>query len=346
MRRILILLVLIPVLAMPVCAETFTAPQAPLDAQQLLPAESENFGADLWKVILTAIEKVEPEIAESASICVCVLAVLLLVSLLGQLPGQTQWVLEFGATVGICLLLLGTSTSMIRIASDTVQELSDYGKLLLPVMTAAMSAQGGVTSGAALYAGTVALDTVVGSLISHILIPAVYIFIALRIAHSASGDAGVGTLAEVVKWFGARSLKTMLYLFTGFLGITGVVSGTADAAALKATKLSISGMVPVVGGILSDASEAVLLGAGVVMNGVGIYGLMVIAAIWITPFLRIGILYLMLKVTGGICAGFSLKRVGELVQGFCAAMGLLLAMIGTMSMLLLVSTVCFMKGVG
>ena len=346
MRRVLFLLLLIPILAIPVLGEEFTAPQAPPVAEELIPTESESFGGDLWKIFLSAFEKVEPEIAESITICVCVFAVLLVVSLLEQFSTDSGWVLDFGAAVGISLLLLGTSTSMIRVASDTVRELSEYGKLLLPVMTAAMSAKGGVTSATALYAGTVTLNTVVASLISQILVPAVYVFLALGIAHSASGDAAVGKIADLVKNLSAKALRVALYLFTGFLGITGVVSGTADAAALKAAKLSISGMVPVVGGILSDASEAVLLGAGVVMNGVGIYGLVVIAAIWIAPFLRIGVLYLMLKLTSAVCAGFSLKRAGKLVEGYCTAMGLLLAMIGTMSILLLVSTICFMKGVG
>ena len=143
-------------------------------------------------------------------------------------------------------------------------------------------------------------------------------------------------------WF----LKIILYIFTGYMGITGVVSGTVDAAAVKATKLTISGMVPVVGGILSDASEAVIVGAGVMKSAAGVYGLLAMIAIWISPFLQIGLQYLLLKATAAVCAAFGEKRVTELVQCFSSAMGLLLAMTAVVCVLLMISTVCFMKGAG
>ena len=138
----------------------------------------------------------------------------------------------------------------------------------------------------------------------------------------------------------------MMYIFTGYITITGVVSGSADQAALKAAKLTISGAVPVVGGILSDASEAVLVSAGVVKNAVGVYGLLAIAAIAMGPFLRIGVQYLLLKMTAAVCGVFGNKRTTELVGDFASAMGLLLAMTGAVCLILLISMVCFMKGVG
>jgi len=104
--------------------------------------------------------------------------------------------------------------------------------------------------------------------------------------------------------------------------------------------------VPVVGGILSDASEAVLVSAGLMKNSVGIYGLLAVIALWIGPFLQIGVQYLLLKLTGGICEGFGTKETSGLVQAFASAMGFVLAMTGAICVMILVSTVCFMRGVG
>ena len=115
---------------------------------------------------------------------------------------------------------------------------------------------------------------------------------------------------------------------------------------MKAAKLTISGVVPVVGGILSDASEAVVLGAGVMKNAVGIYGLLAVIAIWITPFLQIGAMFLLLKLTAVVCSVFGVKEASDLIEDFSGAMGLLLGMTGTISLLVLISTICFMKGMG
>ena len=137
----------------------------------------------------------------------------------------------------------------------------------------------------------------------------------------------------------------MLYVFSAYMGITGVVSGSVDAASIKATKLAISGAVPVVGGILSDASEALLVGAGVIKSAVGVYGLLAILATWIGPFLQIGCQYLLLKATAALCGVIGAKETTGLITDFSGAMGMLLAMTGTTCLLLLISTVCFMKGV-
>ena len=104
-------------------------------------------------------------------------------------------------------------------------------------------------------------------------------------------------------------------------------------------------MVPVIGGMLSDASEAILVSAGIVKGAVGLYGLLAVLAIWIQPFLQIGAQYLLLKLTAAICGVFGTKQASDLIQDFSTAMGFLLAMTGTMCLLLLISTVCFVKGV-
>ena len=213
-------------------------------------------------------------------------------------------------------------------------------------MTAALASQGGITASTALYAATAFLDAFLAALIHRCLVPMVYIYLVLSISAGATGENMLSKLADMLKGALTWCLKMILYIFTGYISITGVVSGTADAAALKATKLTMTGVVPMVGGILSDASEAVLVGAGVVKNAVGIYGMVAMIALWISPFLRIGLQYLLLKVTAAVCTLFDSKAVNDLVSAFSGAMGMLLAMIGTVCVLLLISMVCFMKGVG
>ena len=346
MKGVVILLILVTVLAVPVSAMDFTPPSAPPDVQDLLPAETESFAQGLWTVIKSAIAKLAPELTASAGSCLALTAVVLLASVLNAMPGSSKKVIRFVTTLALSAILLGQANAMINLCARTVREISDYGKLLLPVMTAALAAQGGATGATALYAGTALFDTVLSSIITNLLVPMVYMFLALAAANSATGEDLLKKLRDFIKWLMTWSLKMVLYIFTGHLGITGVITGTADAAAVKAAKLTISGVVPVVGGILSDASETVILSAGVMKNAVGMYGLLAVAAIWITPFLQIGAQFLLLKLTAVLCAVFGVKEASELIEDFSSAMGLLLGMTGTVSLLMLISTICFMKGMG
>ncbi len=346
MRKILILIVMLFLTITPVHAMEFTAPTAPVDVEQMLPAETESFSEGLWKIFQDATQKLHPEVASAAGCCVALIAVVLLASLFNAVPGERSRVVRLVSAVAVGVILINQSNAMVQLCVDTVEELSEYGKLLLPVITGALAAQGGVSGATALYAGTVAFDTVLTVLIAKLLIPLVYLFLALAIANAATGTELLKKLRDFLKWLMSWSLKTILYVFTGYMTITGVISGTTDASVVKATKLAISGAVPVVGGILSDASETVILSAGVMKNAVGIYGLLVIGAIWLTPFLQIGIQYLLLKLTAAVCGVFGVKEASDVIGDFSGAMGILLAMAGAVCFMLLVSTICFMKGMG
>ena len=84
-----------------------------------------------------------------------------------------------------------------------------------------------------------------------------YGYIAACVAHAAVGNEGLKRIAGVLKWTVTSILTVLLLVFVGYLTVSGVIAGTADAVAVKAAKFTVSSMVPVVGGILSDAAEDV-----------------------------------------------------------------------------------------
>lgn len=346
MRRILILLIIIGCLTGTGYAMNYTAPSAPESAQAYMPEDIQSFGEGLWYVIKSAISELQPSLAEAAGVCFSLLSIVLIISVLRNLSEAATQTANLIASITIAVLLIQPTNSLIQLGIETVDEISEYGKLLLPVMTAAMAASGGTTGSASLYTGTVFFDSVLSTAISKLLIPLVYIYIILCISCSAVGEQMLKNLRSFVKWLMTWCLKIILYVFTGYIGITGVISGSADASALKATKLTISGVVPVVGNIISDASEAILVSAGVMKNAVGIYGLLAILAMWIGPFLQIGCQYLLLKATAAVTGVLGSQETVNLIKDFSWIMGFLLAMTGTICLLLLISIVCFLKGVG
>ena len=345
MRKLILLFLITASLIMPVQAMDFTAPQVPDSAQEYMPEDTESFSEGLWFVLKSAISKLQPSLAEAAGVCLSLVAVVLLLSLLQSFSNSAKRVSQLVGTLGISLLLIKPAKSMISLGVETVIAISNYGKLLLPVMTGALAAQGGTTSSAALYTGTALFDAVLTAIISNIIVPMLYIYLCLCIANSAVGESLLKNIRDFVKWCMTWCLKIVLYLFTGYISITGVISGTADVATIKAAKLAISGAVPVVGGILSDASETILVSAGLMKSAVGVYGLLAILSVWIGPFLQIGCQYILLKATAAVCSVIGTKESASLITDFSGAMGLLLAMTCTVCLLLFVSTVCFMKGV-
>lgn len=345
MRKCILVILLVLIFTVPASAAEFTAPTVPRSGAALMPEDTRSFSEGIRGLIENAVGLIRPDLQEAAKVSLSVMAAVMIVSLLQSFSGPTKQITNLCGAAAVASILLLRSDTLIHLGAETVRQISDYGKLLLPVMTAAMAAQGGLTTSTALYTGTAVFDTLLSSLISELLVPLNYLFLALAAGSSALGEEILKKMRDLVKWFMSWSLKTILTVFTTYMSITGVVSGTTDAAALKAAKVTISSVVPVVGGILSDASESVLVSAGLMKNAAGIYGILAVLAVFLEPFLRIGAHYLVLKLTAAISGIFGSRQMTELIGDFSAAMGLLLAMTGAACLLLLISTVCFMKGV-
>ena len=345
MRKGIILFFVLLVIRIPISAMEITPPDAPDSVMDIMPEEPETFGEGLWMLVKAVIVKVQPELGEAAGVCLSVIGAGLLISLLQPMADRSKKLTELTGTLSVAMILLRPTQSFVNLGIHTITEMLSYGKLLLPVMTTGLAAQGGVGKSAALYSGTAVFITVLGSLLGKLLVPVVYIYLALAVSNSAIGDQTLKKIRDLIKWCGTWVLKLGLYIFTGFLSLTGVITGSADAAALKLTKTTISTVVPVIGNILSDASETVLISAGLIKNAAGIYGMLAILALCLEPFFKIGIQYLLLKVTAVTVSIFSSKQTTELISDFSTALGMLLAATGTICLMLLISTVCFMKGV-
>ena len=347
MRRIGMTLLLCFLMAVPAQAMDFTAPEAPDRVEDVVEEKADSFAEGLWNVIRYGIGQLDGSLRQAMAVCLSAAAAVMVCTLLREVSsGISARAVELGCSVAVAGLLLEPAASLIGLGIDTARELSEYGKLLLPVMTGALAAQGGMSASAALYAGTALFDSLLSALLTRLMNPMLWLFLALAIGNSALKEELLGKMRNFLAWCMGWVLKLVLYLFTGYMTVTGVVSGTADAAAVRAAKATISTAVPVVGGILSDASEAVLITAGTLGSAAGLYGILTVLALFAGPFVRLGVQYLLLKGVGSLCSAFDGGGAAGLINDFASAMGLVLGMVGTQTVLLMISTLCLMKGVG
>ncbi len=79
-------------------------------------------------------------------------------------------------------------------------------------------------------------------------------------------------------------------------------------------------------------------------SAAGVYGILSFIAIGIRPFLQIGTQYVLLKGTSAITSLYGTKTAASVVQEFSTVMGFILGMTGASAFILMISTVCFMRG--
>lgn len=308
-----------------------------------MPEAHSDLGAGLWQMLCKAAETLEPSLADARRTLMQVIAIVVLVSVFSILSEKMELPGILLGISAVSSILLQNSGSLLSLGADCISQMSEYGKLFLPVITAALASQGAVSTSGALYVGTAFFDALLGYVLHSLFLPAVYLYLAVCISWGVLDVGFLKAIRDAIRKAIAWCLKTLITVFLSYMTLTGVLTGSVDAAAVKAAKTAISTVVPVIGSTLANASDSILIGAEIIKNGLGLSGIFAVFAIVIHPFLQIGLQYAMLKVTALFCELFSVKKLSELVSDFSSAFGLLLGMVGTECVLQIVSTVCFLK---
>ncbi|MDR3210004.1 MAG: stage III sporulation protein AE [Oscillospiraceae bacterium] len=247
------------------------------------------------------------------------------------------------AVLAVSAISLASVNTFIGMSVGVLDDLETFSKMLLPTLTAAATASGALTSAGIRYAATVLFLDVLMSLMRSVIMPLIYAFAALSVAEAAVGGDALAGAASLVKWLSKVLLSGFVLAFVAYVSLTGVIASAADAVAVRAAKVTISTVLPVVGSILADAADTVLSGAALLRNAVGVFGLLAVAAVCAVPFLKLGAHYLLFKAAGGLSGAVADKRITALVNAFGAAFGMTLAMTGVAAMMLFVSIVATIR---
>lgn len=251
--------------------------------------------------------------------------------------GKAAAFLPMAGALAVTLLTAGSLEDLIGLGAETIRELNVFSKALLPTLAAATAASGSVTTATFQQVTTVFLADLLMELINGLLIPLVYLYIGALAAGACLPENRLGAIAEALKKIVTWLLTSSLLLFTVYLSTVRVVAGAADGASVKVAKAAISGAVPVVGGIIAEAAETVLAGAGMLKNTIGVFGMLAILAACAYPFLQLGVQYLLYKLSAFLAAAVGAPELCKLIDGLGGAFGLVLGMTGSCALLLLVS---------
>jgi stage III sporulation protein AE len=248
-------------------------------------------------------------------------------------------------TVGVMAvsaLCLG-GADYIGLGRTTMDELDSFAKVLLPTLTAVTGAGGAVTSAAAKYAAASLFLEILMHIGNTVILPLICAFMAASVGSAAFG--GLESAVKLTKWAVTTLLTLLVLIFTLYISVTGIISGSADQAAVKAAKTAMSLSMPVVGGMLSDAASAVANGTLILRNTVGVTGMAAVLAVCAVPFLRLGLRHMVFKAVAALTEPIGGERLAKLIGNIGTAMGMLMGLCGAMAVMLYITIISMMKAV-
>lgn len=330
------------------------ASDIPRELQKALPEEAEalmeeayspeDFPGAVASLVETAAEQGKDILRSRLRGAASILLVAVLCGAVGAF-GEGSKFLPVAGGLTVTMLSAGSLEDLIGLGARTIGELKTFSQVLLPSLAAAAAVSGSAVSASMQQVTAVFLVSLLTSLIEGLLLPLTYLYIGVLAAGNCLQEPRLGAIAEGLKKLITWTLTTALLLFTIYLSVARVLTGATDAAAVKVTKAAISAAVPVVGGVISDAAETVLAGAGVVKSTIGVFGVLAVLSACAIPFLHLAVQYLLYKAAAFLSAAMGVPWLSKLIDGLGGAFGLVLGMAGSCAVLVLVSVLCFLGAV-
>lgn len=253
---------------------------------------------------------------------------------------------RLAGAAAVTVIAAADVNSLMGLGRRALEQMSAFSKVLTPAAAAVCAASGSPMAAVARQSATLLFYTLLLTLVDQLLVPLVYAYVAASAAQAALGNEGLKRVAALLKWAATILLSGLLTVFVLYLNFSGAAAGNADALTQKAAKTAISGMVPVVGKILSDAAETVVAGAGLLRGTVGVVGLLTVLAICLVPFFQLGCHYLVYKCAAALAATAAPGPVASLIDTMSSAFALVLGMTGGGALILYAALITSVKAVG
>ena len=285
------------------------------------------------------IEELHRQLRDDLSFASKLIALGLFCSLAKILAGKGSGG-EYIEIAGCCSAAAVTTAgmdSMVGQVTGVIDQMVDYSHAALPAVFTAAAATGAAITASARYAAScLAFDVLIGAS-RRFLIPLIYGYLALSLSASLYDNALLQALRRAVKWCVTLGMTGLTLAFSAYLSLTGLITGSSDALAIKTTRTIISHALPVVGGLLSDSASVLLAAAAMIKNAAGTASLLAVCALCVGPLATLLVRMLVYKASAAVIGLLPTGRISCLINDVGTVLGLLLGVLGCCAVILFLS---------
>lgn len=281
-----------------------------LTPQQLFSSLGEAVGASMGATLPTM-----------ASIVLVALLFNLLSGLTdGFLNRQTNNIVYFVCYTAVLLMVVSLVVSAVTSVRTLTDRLVAVINAVAPPLVTLMAAVGGTTSSALLNPQLALCSTLVANVVGKVVIPLFLVSVVFATVGNLSDNVRLDKLQSAVRYLIGCLLALVFGLFTTYLSVAGIAGGMADTLSLRAARYVIGSYLPLVGGYVSQGFDLVTAGVLLIKNALGLYALLTVLSLVLTPLLQMAVLTVGLKLVAGVIEPIGDRRMASFVGGIAECM--------------------------
>ncbi|MFW5891564.1 MAG: stage III sporulation protein AE [bacterium] len=229
----------------------------------------------------------------------------------GQRISQTANLLIF---LVLSVLVLQSFHLAIDIGVNTVDLMASFMRALLPVLLTLLVSMGAISSAIIFQPITFLLISFLVTIIKSIIFPLIFISCVLFIVDEISSEIKISRLAGVFRELSIGLLGLTLMSFISWLLIKGGAAAVADSLSLRTAKFLTGAIIPVIGGIFTDAVDLIISCSLIIKNALNFFGVIVILVIIIYPLIKLAALIIIYKLAAALLEPISEDKLAGILN--------------------------------
>lgn len=235
--------------------------------------------------------------------------------------------------ITLCITAFHTTISGLE---EGIGSLTGFMQVFCPVYFMAVAFASGSTSALFFYNVVLFLIYVAELLIIHILLPAVNIYIMIRVLGNVTDEDFLSELSELIRKAVVWTLRFMVGCVVGINVIQGLLAPAVDTVRRSAVTRTAEA-VPWVGDLMGGTAEVLVGTAVLIKNGIGMAGALTAVGLCTAPALQMLVMALLYRLAAAVVQPVSDKRITSCISSVSEGYELLLRVLVTTGALFLLT---------
>lgn len=243
----------------------------------------------------------------------------------------------------IVTLIITAFTNVITMCSDTINKLSDFMNMVVPLIFALITVTGNITTITFIQPLIIGMITFITYVLSNFIIPVIYIATAINIITNISEHIKLDKLSEILKKGSLWLMEISLIVFTFVLSLEGTLAASVDGMTSKIAKNIVSSAIPVVGKVLGDTVDSVIGGVAITKNAIGMIGIIAILAITISPLIKSLIVLFVFNISSALIEPIADDRISKCMNGVTSSLKIIVGILAVVIFLFIIAITMMLK---
>ena len=199
------------------------------------------------------------------------------------------------------MIIIGISLNSFRLAYelaiDSVTTMVSTMEILTPVLLGILISTGSIASGTIMSPVVIGAVTGTGIILKRIILPAMFAATVLALVNCLTEKDYVNKLSKLLRNASLAVTGLILAVLSGIISVQGLITDASDGLLINTAKYSLSTFIPIVGGFTADTAELFVRCMSTIKSIVGVFGIVTLVLVILTPLIKLLIIALLYKVT-------------------------------------------------